>query len=259
MKNLTCCMLLLLSAFDALCEEDKDFRILVHNSDVYQLSVFDKAEHPVVGVRAYALEITKKILESANQTFSVHNVSLERGLHEIENYRNTIVVPLRISAARLSNPKFLGPIHRERDFLVYKDHGRQKDFVAGSQSHHTACTIRGAAFIDILPSYGIKEVVKTNTYTSCMSMLSANRVDYAAIPESDFLLHYQAHKGIEPFRSLEIGSDYLYIAFSPDIDESKFSAFKATFHAMTLDGRINEMRKTYFQHLSTDGATEKQH
>lgn len=223
----------------------EEFKILIHNTAAIRTSTDQQARSVSSGVRIYALEIAKEILQSTNKKFSIHDMPLQRGIYELSRRKNTILLPLRKTEERSSKASWIGPVYRERYFLFSRaDHIEHKKPPKGLLPT-TACTINGAAFEASLAAHGIEDVIKSNSYANCITMLILGRVDFAAMPESEFSGLYPGIENTRIIKHKMVGESDLYIAVSRDVSPKYIVAFRAAFSAMQKDGRAAKLKELF--------------
>lgn len=223
----------------------EEFKVLIHNTTAIRTSNDQQIRSVSSGVRIYALEIAKEILQSTDQKFSVYDMPLQRGLYELSRRNKIILLPLRKTEERFSKANWIGPIYRERDFLFSRaNHNKDKKMLKTALPA-TACTISGAAFESTLAEHGIEDVIKVNSYSNCITMLILGRVDFAAMPESEFSALYPKIENVKIIKHKMIGESDVYIAVSRDVSLEDIASFRAILSAMQKDGRTAKLKEIF--------------
>lgn len=202
------------------------------------------------GKRAFYLELVHALLAELGSSAPISEVPLARGLKLVTEQPHVVLFNLSRTPERESLVYWVGPTLQETDYLY-------ENSAAPTGIHHLSdarelpvCILNGSSHNTLLVQQGFTRLKRHNSYSGCLRMLAAGRVQLVASADGG-LQQKLAEAQVDPARiqatPVVLGHDRGFIALSKDTSPNDVARWQAALDKLRGNGQYQALYQRYGQ------------
>lgn len=200
------------------------------------------------GRRAFNVELVREMMLLVKHPVQFRVLPFKRGQIELNKKRKALFNIARTNL-REKLYKWVGPIQID-DVYFYESIHRTPPLTDFEQAKHVPniCVLRGTSQHQNLIAQGFKNVHDIKTWSACLNMLVANRVDL--VPVSDSLITTMMHQANVTYKQIRktpvwVQKNAGYIAFSKDHSDDEINRWQHALDELKRSGKYDELVHLY--------------
>lgn len=202
------------------------------------------------GKRAFYLELVHALLAELGSPQPISEVPLARGLKLIVEQPQVVLFNLSRTPERESLAHWIGPTLQETDYLYESSRAPTGIQVLADATHLSVCILNGSTHDELLSQHGFSQLKRNNSYTSCLRMLAAGRVQLAASADAGLqqkLDEAQIAPSEIQATPVILGHDQGFIALSKSTPPAAVARWQAALEKLRHNGQYQALYRRYAQ------------
>jgi polar amino acid transport system substrate-binding protein len=192
------------------------------------------------------INLVRELMHRQGITASIELLPWKRAYFMGTTEKNIILMETTRTAERENLFKWVGPILVvNRIVYARSDHNGQISSIEDIRNAGKICVLRGSSNESYLKSLGLSSIQSMTVPAQCLRMLLSDRVQlfYTSEIGMDGLLKGKKvdSKTVRPVFNLK--KEYLYLAFSKDIDDARVQQWQLAFEEAKKDGTVERIYK----------------
>jgi len=202
------------------------------------------------GKRAFYLELVHALLSELGSSAPISEVPLARGLKLITEQPQVVLFNLSRTPEREGLVHWIGPTLRETDYLYESSRAPTGIQALADATHLSVCILNGSVHDELLRQRGFNQLRRNNSYSGCLRMLAAGRVQLVASADTD-LQQKLAEAQVDPAEiqatAVILGHDQGFIALSKSTPPSAVARWQAALEKLRDNGQYQALYRRYAQ------------
>jgi ABC-type amino acid transport substrate-binding protein len=201
------------------------------------------------GKRAYYLELVRRLRSGLGIEGAILEVPFAHGLQNVQRNPGVAFFKLNRTPEREETVHWVGPISRESDYLF--ESADRPTLVRSLDDARTlsVCVLKGNVHDELLTRAGFTKLMRTGSYSSCLRMLAAGRVQLIAAatnPSMDQRLHEAMLPDARVNRTpVKLATTIGYIALSRQTPAEEVLRWQQALDRLKQSGELSAMIRLY--------------
>ncbi|MDN3922761.1 substrate-binding periplasmic protein [Roseateles violae] len=201
------------------------------------------------GKRAYYLELVRRLRSELGIDGFIHEVPFARGLQTVQRHPGVVFFNLNRTPEREDTVQWVGPISRESDYL-FESAARPTQVRSLDDARAlSVCVLKGNVHDEFLSRAGFTQLTRTGSYSACLRMLAAGRVQLIAAATSPGMVQRLNEAGLPDASVVRtpvmLTTTVGYIALSRQTPADEVSRWQQALDRLKQSGELSAMTRRY--------------